>query len=52
MQSISGLILGVLAPSTPPIVPTAQRVLDSAISSRVNALVAVPAFCEVRTLVH
>lgn len=42
------MVMGVFPPVSPPTVPTPQRVLDSAVSSRANAMFLVPSFLEVR----
>lgn len=51
-QSLSGMVMGVFPPVSPPTVPTPQRVLDSAVSSRANAMFLVPSFLEVRSALY
>lgn len=43
------MAMGVFPPVAPPTVPTPQRILDSAVSSRANAMFLVPSFLEVRS---
>lgn len=46
------MVMGVFPPVSPPTVPTPQRVLDSAVSSRANAMFLVPSFLEVRSALY